>query len=205
MSSDDRQQRKEKLEQLRQKIKETEQLNREDIQKEEQRKSITNAEIQKAKNKQKKAQEELERLEAEKNEEDYDRLRRLKYTAEEHEEWNKREQKKRQNEEETKKGLGGWDEANLKKHKKLVKDLKPNLEAYQRQKAEHGGVYHDANSLEYGTDSKPSAAALERMQKDLFKQLESRDKRSKRRKLGPEEDIMHVNDANRRFNDKLQR
>lgn len=114
----------------------------------------------------------LDKLESEKSGVDWDRKQNLQYTAEAVDQWNTSQETK------TKRmdvGFASFADANLRKHEKLIDNIKPDLVAYENAKSlqnDDEGVFRDANSLAYGNpvDNKPKPEAVDRMVKDLEKQ-----------------------------------
>lgn len=104
---------------------------------------------------------------------DYDRKDLLKYTAEDVERWEKRQQEKA---ERANTGMTDFGQMAAKAYNKQVKELKPNLTKYEEQKSlaavsaaissnrDESDFYRDANSMAYANlDNKPDADGVERM------------------------------------------
>ena len=139
---------------------------------------------------------------------DFERSQNLTYSAEEVASWNKK-LRKREKQKDT--GFADWSEANLRKHKKLTRDIKPDLDSYEEAKqmlaSVDGAIYRDATSIEYANavDSKPPAEAVDRMVADLNEQTAKRKKHSRFRAADQSEDVSYINDKNMRFNKKVAR
>lgn len=112
-----------------------------------------------------------------------------------------------------------WDQVNHKKYLKQVGELKPNLAAYNAKKeaamytnedgelvvSADSGFYRDANSVEFLSDAKPNALAIDRLAADVAKQIDARTRFSKRRAHKEDADVNYINDANQKFNQKIAR
>ncbi|KAJ3045509.1 hypothetical protein HDV00_009163 [Rhizophlyctis rosea] len=143
---------------------------------------------------------------------DYERARAMEYSVESVERWDRKQREK------AKRVEGGFTDANqmaAKKYKKQIKDLKPNLSTYAERRAVHApsaggqvddGFYRGADSLAYaGVDSTPTPGAVERVVRDLEKQMETRSKFSRRRAFNEDDDVTYVNERNMNFNKKISR
>ncbi|XP_046849570.1 pre-mRNA-splicing factor SYF2-like isoform X2 [Xenia sp. Carnegie-2017] len=156
--------------------------------------------------KQKRVEWELEdhkaRTEAEANGEDYDRLKLLEVTADDADKQDKRKKRKKN----TDVGFSDFAAAQERQYSRLVKQMKPDLTAYQEQKEKLGErMYPSANNIAYGGDGKVSKEGVDRMVADLEKQIEKRSKYSRRRAHCDEADISFINERNMKFNKKLSR
>ena len=81
--------------------------------------------------------------------------------------WNKKQKRRAKNQDV---GFGSWEEANLQKHRKLLRKMKS---ASSNNPEEDGAAEESAkngNSDEYLCDHKPSTEAVERMVSDLKQQ-----------------------------------
>ncbi|GAA6096009.1 pre-mRNA-splicing factor syf2 [Tachysurus ichikawai] len=133
--------------------------------------------------------------------EDYHRVKLLEISAEDAERWD-RKRKKKQNPDP---GFSGYAEAQLRQYQRLTKQIKPDMEGYERQRDECGEDFHPtSNSLILGTHV-PSRDAIDRMQEDLEKQIEKRSKFSRRRAYNDDADIDYINERNAKFNKKAER
>ncbi|KAK3553926.1 hypothetical protein QTP70_015282, partial [Hemibagrus guttatus] len=133
--------------------------------------------------------------------EDYNRVKLLEISAEDAERW-ERKKKRKQNPDP---GFSGYAEAQLRQYHRLTKQIKPDMEGYERQREEYGEDFHPtSNSLIHGTHV-PSRDAIDRMQEDIDKQIEKRSKFSRRRAYNDDADIDYINERNAKFNKKAER
>ena len=158
---------------------------------------------------------------------DFERKRAWDWTIDESEKWDKRMEKKQKHRE----GVAFQDyrqDAN-KVYKRQLHRMEPDLENYEKQKAQavmraaaNGGleivedesgelVAVDKNGTFYSTadstdfvDNRPDRAAVDRLVGDLKKAEETRLKKRRERGLQEDEsDVTYINDKNKRFNQKL--
>lgn len=95
--------------------------------------------------------------------------------------------------------------AQLRQYHRLTKQIKPDLETYERLREKHGEEFFPtSNSLLHGTHV-PSTEEIDRMVIDLEKQIEKRDKYSRRRPYNDDADIDYINERNAKFNKKAER
>jgi len=104
------------------------------------------------------------------------------------------------------KGFSSYEEASFRKYNQLVKQIKPDLNAYNATKESVGeeAFYADANTYVHGMH-KDTPEALERLSKDIKDQEEKRQKYSRRRAHDEDSDIDYINERNMKFNQKLER
>eukprot|EP00158_Paraphelidium_tribonemae_P004669 Partr_v1_DN26900_c0_g1_i3_m40738 putative SYF2 homolog, RNA splicing factor (S. cerevisiae) len=199
-----------KLQELKKKAAESEELNRKEVFAEHERKQFTVRDEIRTARKRKEAETLMAKQEAEDKGDDFQRQDLLRFTAEEVEEW---ESKRKKREKNADRGFGDWAEANLRKHKKLTAKIQPDLEEYAEAKAINSSVsskellYRGANSLAYGDvlENRPTDDALTRMADDIKKQLATRKNHSRRRAHDDTAAVTYINDKNMRFNQKLSR
>ncbi|KAG9019590.1 hypothetical protein FRB90_000054 [Tulasnella sp. 427] len=204
--------RKAKMQQLRAKMRSTLQANRKDLVDESAKAKVTARDLARQEKQRKLAETLRERIDAEEQGEDVDRKKNWDYTIEENDEWEKRQarKKRRSNFE-----FNDYEDAARRRYKKDVDLLKPDLEAYQKQKeaaagsssqalAAHQDLYRDANSLVYA-DHKPSEDAIDRVASKLNADIDRRRNFSKTRVNEKEGDVTYINEANRVFNKKIER
>uniref|UniRef100_A0A7N5KNQ7 Pre-mRNA-splicing factor SYF2 n=1 Tax=Ailuropoda melanoleuca TaxID=9646 RepID=A0A7N5KNQ7_AILME len=95
--------------------------------------------------------------------------------------------------------------AQLRQYHRLTKQIKPDMETYERLREKHGeDFYPTSNSLLHGTHV-PSTEEIDRMVTDWEKQIEKRDKYSRRRPYNDDADIDYINERNAKFNKKAER
>ena len=102
-------------------------------------------------------------------------------------------------------GFSTFEAATARKYNQLVKSIKPDMERYEERKAAAGDAFYaGAGTVVHGvhTDSK---AAIERMSEDVKRQVEKREKYSRRRAYDSEADVDYINERNMKFNQKLER
>ncbi|KAI5108485.1 pre-mRNA-splicing factor syf2 [Silurus meridionalis] len=132
--------------------------------------------------------------------EDYHRVKLLEISAEDAERWERKKKKKNPDP-----GFSGYAEAQLRQYQRLTKQIKPDMQDYERQREECGEDFHPtSNSLIHGTHV-PSRDAIDRMQEDIDKQIEKRLKFSRRRAYNDDADIDYINERNAKFNKKAER
>ena len=118
-----------------------------------------------------------------------------------------------------------------KMYKKQVREMQPDMEGYEKQKAaavqraamtggleivetddgelvavdKNGTFYSTADSTDF-TENKPEKAAVDRLVKDLQKAEENRyRKRKERGRQDDDGDVTFINEKNKQFNQKLSR
>lgn len=205
--------------------------NRAELIQESQRAKTTARDLARVEKQRKLAETLREAADAEERGEDLDRKKNWSYTIEENEEWEKKlARKKRRADFE-------YHDDVTTTHRKYKKDLdllKPNLDAYNRQKevalglapgslkdspsssqvaliaakaAGEQGVellYRDANTLLYA-DNKPTDEAIDRVVDKLALDNEKRKKFSRKRANEDEGDVTYINERNKVFNKKIAR
>ncbi|MCJ1340579.1 pre-mRNA-splicing factor syf2 [Bachmanniomyces sp. S44760] len=161
--------------------------------------------------------------------EDFERKRAWDWTVEESEKWDKRMNKKAKHRDDV--AFQDYRQDSRKVYKRQLRDLKPDVEGYQKgrlaalQKAATSGeleivetedgelvaidntgrFYSTADSTDF-VDNKPDKAAVDRLVSDLKKAEETRLKKRRDRGKGDDEgDVTYINDKNRALNKKLER
>lgn len=161
--------------------------------------------------------------------EDFERKRAWDWTIEESEKWDKRMEKKGKHRDDV--AFQDYTQDARKIYKRQLRDLKPDTENYEKEKAAaiqkaalSGGlevvetedgelVAVDKNGTFYSTadttgfiENKPEKAAVDRLVNDLKKAEETRLKKRKDRNRGDDDgDVTFINDKNKQFNQKLAR
>lgn len=186
---------------------------------ERQRQQIDPTTTSKLQRKKAEAEFKLAKAEAIENGEDFERKRAWDWTVEESERWDKRMEKKKRHVEDV--AFQDFSQSARKMYKKSMRELKPDVEGYQKEKAKllkdgqvvetedgelvvvdtEGGFYAEKDSLGF-VDNRPSREAVDRLVKDL---KDAEDKRMARRRGGDDDDVTYVNDKNKQFNQKLER
>ncbi|KAG7519505.1 hypothetical protein JOB18_010286 [Solea senegalensis] len=132
--------------------------------------------------------------------ENYDQVKLLEITADDAERWERKKKKKNPDT-----GFAGYAEAQLRQYQRLTKQIRPDLESYEKQRQECGeDFYPTANSLIHGTHV-PTKDGIDRMVEDVEKQIEKRAKYSRRRAYNDDADIDYINERNAKFNKKAER
>ncbi|KAL1954966.1 hypothetical protein VTO42DRAFT_424 [Malbranchea cinnamomea] len=161
--------------------------------------------------------------------EDFERKRAWDWTVDEAEKWDKRMEKKQRHRDNV--AFQDYRQDAHKVYKRQLGRMEPNLEAYEKQKAEavmraaanggleiveaedgelvavdkNGTFYSTTDSTDF-TENKPDRSAVDRLVADLKKAEEIRLKKRRERGLGDEEgDVTYINEKNKRFNQKLAR
>eukprot|EP00088_Acartia_fossae_P010918 TRINITY_DN15479_c0_g1_i12.p1 TRINITY_DN15479_c0_g1~~TRINITY_DN15479_c0_g1_i12.p1 ORF type:complete len:248 (-),score=96.06 TRINITY_DN15479_c0_g1_i12:34-777(-) len=102
-------------------------------------------------------------------------------------------------------GFSNFEQATFRKYNGLVKQIKPDMEQYERQKDKMGDAFYAGSGSVVQGQHKDSQDAISRMALDVQKQKEKRDKFSRRRRHDPDADIDYINERNMKFNQKLER
>lgn len=145
--------------------------------------------------------EEDARKEAEARGENYDRVKLLEVTAEDADRLERKRKKKNPDQ-----GFSGYAAAQYRQYQRLTKQMKPSVDEYSREKDQKGeAMYPSVDDVTYGGQGKVPEAAVDRMVADLEKQIQKREKYSRRRAHLDEEDIDYINERNMKFNQKLAR
>ncbi|KAJ5216343.1 Pre-mRNA-splicing factor syf2 [Penicillium cinerascens] len=160
--------------------------------------------------------------------EDFERKRAWDWTIDESEKWDRRMEKKQRHRDNV--AFQDYTQDALKVYKRQMRELPPNLEAYEKEKLaaiekaaangdleivetedgemvaidKNGSFYSTADSVGF-TDNKPNRAAVDRLVGDIQKAEEVRLKKRKERRGNEEEDVTYINEKNKQFNQKLAR
>ncbi|XP_071509154.1 pre-mRNA-splicing factor syf2-like [Diadema antillarum] len=132
--------------------------------------------------------------------EDYDRMRLLDVSAEDAERFEKKKKKRNPDQ-----GFADYEQATFRQYQRLTKQMKPDLQNYERQKEKLGeDLYPDQNTLTQ-VEFQDTEEGVNRMVEDLEKQIEKKAKYSRRRAFNEEDDVDYINERNMRFNKKIER
>ncbi|XP_022081764.1 pre-mRNA-splicing factor SYF2-like [Acanthaster planci] len=145
-------------------------------------------------------QDDEKRKEAEAQGQDYDRLKLLDVSAEEADILEKKRKKKNPDQ-----GFADYEQASFRQYQRNTKQMKVNMEEYQRQKEKMGDDMYPGRDTIMQGNYKDSEEGVDRMVKDLEKQIDKRSKYSRRRAFNEEDDIDYINERNMRFNKKAER
>jgi pre-mRNA-splicing factor SYF2 len=159
---------------------------------------------------------------------DFERKRAWDWTIEESEKWDKRMGKKQRHRDDV--AFQDYRQDACKVYKRQMRELKPDLNAYEKEKlaaveraAASGGLeivetndgelvavdkngtfYSTADTTDF-TENRPDRAAIDRLVSDLRKAEEIRLKKRKERKGDEDPDVTYINEKNKQFNQKLAR
>ncbi|KAL1918240.1 uncharacterized protein VTP21DRAFT_3506 [Calcarisporiella thermophila] len=170
------------------------QANLKDLYAEDQKKKINPRFERRKERKKEEAEKLLAQKEAEEQGEDYQRKQYWNYSIEEVEQWEQRQEEKRKRADFS---FTDHNQMAHRKYEKLTSQIKPNLAEYKS--------HQQQQENEEAATSKPPREAIDRMVVDLNKQLEQREKFSRRRPYNDDDDITYINERNMRFNKKIAR
>ena len=102
-------------------------------------------------------------------------------------------------------GFSNFEDATIRQHEKLTRNLKPNVDEYQREKEIMGEAFYPSTSTIIHGLRQDTPEGVSRMVEDLEKQIKKRGKFSRRRTYDPDADIDFINERNMNFNKKLDR
>ena len=131
---------------------------------------------------------------------DIQRENALDYSIEETEAWREKMIEKNQGKDT---GFTDYHQLALRKYKKLIHQMKPDLSAYYLEK-----LQSSSNVSSGATDflsHQPKKEKVNEMVEDLHNQLQVRKKFSKRRKHNEDGDVTFINERNAKFNKKINR
>ncbi|KAL8823220.1 MAG: hypothetical protein Q9191_006059 [Dirinaria sp. TL-2023a] len=161
--------------------------------------------------------------------EDFERKRAWDWTIDESEKWDKRMAKKEKHREDV--AFQDYRQDARKIYKRQLREMKPDMEGYEKQKAaavqkaamnggleivetddgelvavdKDGTFYSTADSTDF-VENRPEKAAVDRLVSDIRKAEETRLKKRRERGMDQEEgDVTYINDKNKQFNQKLAR
>ncbi|KAL8722641.1 MAG: hypothetical protein Q9181_007439 [Wetmoreana brouardii] len=161
--------------------------------------------------------------------EDFERKRAWDWTIDESERWDKRMAKKEKHREDV--AFQDYRQDARKIYKRQLREMKPDMEEYEREKAaavqkaamsggleivetedgelaavdKNGTFYSTADSTDF-VENKPQKTAVDRLVSDIKKAEEVRLRKRRERGKGDEEgDVTYINDKNKQFNQKLAR
>ncbi|EYE99937.1 pre-mRNA-splicing factor SYF2 [Aspergillus ruber CBS 135680] len=160
--------------------------------------------------------------------EDFERKRAWDWTVDESEKWDKRMNKKQRHRDDV--AFQDYTQDARKVYKRQMRELNPNLEAYEREKMaaiekaasngdleivetsdgemiaidKNGSFYSTADSVGFA-ENKPDRAGVDKLVGDLKKAEEVRLKKRRDRRGDDESDVTYINEKNKQFNMKLSR
>ncbi|CAJ0964601.1 unnamed protein product [Ranitomeya imitator] len=139
---------------------------------------------------------------------DYERAKLLEISADDAERWERKKRKRNPD-----MGFSDYAAAQLRQYQRLTRQIKPDMEEYERERETVSVHIHQqnsdlfyptSNSLYHGTHV-PSKDGVDRMVTDLEKQIAKREKYSRRRAYNDDADIDYINERNAKFNKKAER
>ena len=175
------------------------------------------------------AQEKLLKADTEEAGQDYERKRAWDWTIDESERWDRKVQKRASNKQNN--AFHDFSQEALKVYERQLREMKPDTEAYDREKValidraaatgglevvetqdgeliavdRDGSFYSTAESTEF-VQNKPSKEAIDKLVGQMRKAEEVRLKQRKDRKGAEDDgDVTYINDKNKQFNQKLAR
>ncbi|GFU30008.1 pre-mRNA-splicing factor syf2 [Nephila pilipes] len=132
--------------------------------------------------------------------EDYNRVKLLEITAEDAEKWDRMKKKKNPDP-----GFSNYEEAAIRQYNRRTKKLKPDMEAYIKEKEKMGEAFYPTKDTIIHGMQGDSKESIDNMVEDLEKQIEKHSKFSRRRRFNDDADINYINERNMKFNKKLER
>ncbi|XP_064466939.1 pre-mRNA-splicing factor syf2-like [Ornithodoros turicata] len=190
----------ERLRALHMRRNEARQLNHQEVVEEDRKSKLPTNWENKQKWAQYKLDEEQNYEEAKKRGEDYSRTKLLNISAEEAERLEKKKRKKNPDV-----GFSDYEAATVRQYQRLVKQMKPDLESYEAKKEHLGEAFFPTRDTIIHGLHKDTKQGIDRMVEDLDKQIDKRNKYSRRRRFNDDEDIDYINERNMKFNKKLDR
>jgi len=223
-------QRQQKLAQLRSRMRTSAQANRASLIEESTKAKVSARDATRLERQRRLAEIMRQKADAEERGEDVERQKNWEWTIEENNEWEKKQARKARRADFE---FHNDSDAVRRKYKKDLDHLKPDLEAYNRQKeialglapgaltkAGEGSsavvptsqeqrlaaenLYRNANTLIYG-DNKPSEEAIDKVVSKINQDVDKKRKFSRKRANEDEGDITYINERNRVFNKKIAR
>ncbi|KAJ5693220.1 Pre-mRNA-splicing factor syf2 [Penicillium macrosclerotiorum] len=160
--------------------------------------------------------------------EDFERKRAWDWTIDESEKWDRRMEKKQRHRDDV--AFQDYTQDARKVYKRQMRELAPDLEAYEKEKMaaiekaaangdleileteagemiavdKNGSFYSTADSVGFA-DNKPDRANVDKLVNDLRKAEEVRLKKRRERHGDEEADVTYINEKNKQFNQKLAR
>uniref|UniRef100_A0A8C4L5N6 Pre-mRNA-splicing factor SYF2 n=1 Tax=Equus asinus asinus TaxID=83772 RepID=A0A8C4L5N6_EQUAS len=143
-------------------------------------------------------QEEEKKKECAAKGEDYEKVKLLEISAEDAERWERK--KKRKNPD---LGFSDYAAAQLRQYHRLTKQIKPDMETYERLREKQGGLAVVSSGLIFLQKKESSFEFCKLF--SSFPRIEKRDKYSRRRPYNDDADIDYINERNAKFNKKAER
>jgi pre-mRNA-splicing factor SYF2 len=102
-------------------------------------------------------------------------------------------------------GFSSFEQASIRLHERLTKQIKPNLAEYEKEKEVMGEAFYPTTSTIIHGIRKDTKEGIDRMVTDLETQIKKKGKFNRRRRYDPDGDIDFINERNMNFNKKLER
>ena len=189
-----------RLRNLQLRMNEARKMNHQEVVEEDRRKKLPQNWEQKRKRVEWDEEQEKKRKECEDKGEDFDRTKLLEVGADDAEKWERKKKKKNPDP-----GFSDYEAATFRQYQRNTKSLKPDLENYNRLKDKLGDEVYATTSTLSTVQHEDNPDAVDKMVEDLEKQIERREKFSRRRTTDEEADIDFINERNQKFNKKLER
>ena len=134
--------------------------------------------------------------------EDYDRVKLLRVSAVEAEAIERAKRRKKNPD----LGFSTYEEATARQNRRLTKQIKPDMVAYEKQREELGDdtFYATVNTVLPGK-VKDTPEGIQRLVDDLEKQKDKAKKFHRRRFYNENKDVDYINERNSKFNAKAER
>uniref|UniRef100_T1J584 Pre-mRNA-splicing factor SYF2 n=1 Tax=Strigamia maritima TaxID=126957 RepID=T1J584_STRMM len=100
-------------------------------------------------------------------------------------------------------GFRDYEQATARQYKRLVKEIKPDMDEYNLKREKMGAAFYAGKDTILKGITKDTEERIDKMVKDLEKQVEKRAKFSRRRKFNEDEDVDYICERNIKFNRKL--
>lgn len=192
--------RLDRLQNLQLRMNEARKMNHKEVAEEDKRKKLPSNYEDKRKRIEWEEEEERKKKECESKGENYDRVKLLDVGALDAERWERKKKKRNPDP-----GFSDYEAATFRQYQHNTKLIKPNMEEYCREMEKKGDdFYPTANTLGIH-QHKDTDKGIDRMVTDLERQINKREKYSRRRAYDEDADIDYINERNMKFNKKLER
>lgn len=144
---------------------------------------------------------EKQRIEAEKEGKDYERMKLLEVSCIDAHKIEKKKQKKNPDQ-----GFSSYEAQTARQYDRLIKSMPPpDMVKYEQKRAELGEAFYGGPNAILHNVVKDTPEAIDKMVKDLEQQIDRRKKYSRRRTYNDDADVDFINERNSKFNKKLNR
>ncbi|KAK9459810.1 SYF2 splicing factor-domain-containing protein [Lipomyces oligophaga] len=214
--------RQSKFRELKARLTESTSRNKEELFAEHRRQQTNHAVVARTERKRADAELELEKLDAMESGQDFERKRAWDWTIEESEKWDERIERKKQAKRDS--VFSDYAKAANRVYQRELRELDPDKQAYLKQKTDRLEKSNDARIIEHQgklvlsedetqfnrahrldfADNKPPKEAVDRLVDSINKSDQQR-MRNSRKSKDDGDDIMAINDKNKKFNAKVAR